>query len=259
MPKLIDIHSHLDHPAFANDLDEVIQRAKEAGVKTIITAGIDPASNRKALELQKKYEIVKASLGIYPPSVLLLEAKHYTLPLPKPFVLDEEISFIRKHKNKTILIGEIGLDLNLTKDLREQQEVFFAMLSVAEQLKKAVVVHSRKAEQEVIDCLKSSNVKKVIMHCFMGNTPQIKTIADHGWYLSVPPHVVRSSHFQGMVKIVNINQLLTETDAPFLGPRKDERNEPAFVKESVAKIAELKQMEALEVENNIFMNFQKLI
>jgi len=256
MSILVDVHCHLDHPAF-KDLDAVIDRAKKTGLKSIVTAGVDADSNRRVLEISKRYDIVKASLGIYPISVLQKEKEIYNLP-HAGFDADQEIEFIRKNKDNLVFIGEIGMDFALVKD-SSQQELFLKMIELAESIKKPIIVHSRKAEKEVIDVIESSKIKKVIMHCFSGNLSLVKKIEDNGWFISIPPNIVRSSHFQEIVKKVNINQLLTETDAPFLAPEKDGRNEPSNVLFAVKKIAELKGMDALEVQNNIFMNYNKLI
>lgn len=260
MNKLIDIHCHLDHPYFQKNLDSVIERARKAGLKAIVTAGIDHDSNRKTLELAKKYDLVKAALGIYPLSVLEKERSLYNIKAPaSPTVIDEEINFIKKNKDSLLLIGEIGLDLNLTNDLKDQKELFLKMIQLAEKLNKPILVHSRKAEKEVLDTLESTKIKKVIMHCFSGNLSLVKKIENNGWFLSIPTNVVRSSHFQEIVKRVDINLLLTETDAPFLSPFKDKKNEPAFITETIKKIAELKGMDPIEVENNLFMNYNKVI
>ena len=162
------------------------------------------------------------------------------------------------NKDKLLFIGEVGLDYAQTKD-KEQQETFQKMISLAEKLKKSLVVHSRKAEQEAVAMLESSKAKKVIMHCFSGNFSLIKKIEDNGWHFSIPTNIVRSTHFQELVRKVDINQLLTETDSPFLSPYPRKRNEPSFVIEAVKKIAEIKGMDIIEVENNLFMNFQRLI
>ena len=257
MSLFVDAHCHLDHPQFEKDMDAVIRRAKEAGVAAICTAGVHPASNRIALELAKKYPIVKACLGIYPPDALQREMYDAQW---KPFDVDEEIEFIRKHKEHVAMIGEVGLDYaDLASDKSAQREIFEKMIQLAEKLRKPLVVHSRKAEQECVEMLQSARTKKIIMHCFSGNFQLVKQIIDNGWFLTTPTHVVRAEHFQKIARDTPINQLLTETDAPFLSPIKEQRNEPAHVVVAVRKLAELKGMDIAEVERNIYMNFQQLI
>ena len=107
--------------------------------------------------------------------------------------------------------------------------------------------------------LESSKLKKVVMHCFTGRKHLVKRIIDNGWSLSIPCVVVKLQQFQDNVKLAPLSQLLTETDCPYLSPYPDiRRNEPAFVIETIKKIAELKKMDQEEVANNIFMNYQKM-
>ena len=244
MNLLIDIHTHLDHPLLIDKIEEIIKRAKIAGLKHIITNGINPETNRKCLELSKKYEILKCGMGIYPRKVI-------------DFDINEEIDFIRKNRNNITAISEVGLDFVESED-KQQLEDFEKMIKLAEDLNKPIVVHSRKAEQKCIEVLESSNLKKIIMHCFCGKKSLVKRISDNGWFLTVPTIVVRSQQFQDIVRNTSINQLFCETDSPYLSPYKGQWNEPGYVIESYNKIAELKQMDINEVINNIYMNWQKV-
>jgi TatD DNase family protein len=248
----IDVHCHLDFESIIERLDEVIENAKKAGLKTIITSGITPETNRKILEIAKKYDIVKASLGLYPMDALTREEGK------TDFDVDEELEFWQKNKDKFISIGEIGLDYKNGKDKAMQKAVFEKVLETAKKLNKPVIIHSRKAEEDAIDILESSGYKKVIMHCFSGKKNLVKRAYDLGYYFSIPTNVIRLQQFQEMVKEIDINHLFCETDAPFLSPFKDKRNEPAFVIESYKKIAEIKNITLEETQKNIWMNFQKL-
>jgi len=293
---LIDIHSHLDHCYFKDDLDEVINNAKKSNVKVILTAGINPETNRKALELADKYDIVKPCLGIYPiqydnnyDNTDINKKQYYNsfkknklnnnenlknennnsenennnLKIKKDnsksnlLNIDKEIKFIEKNKKKIVAIGEVGLDNYWVKDNSKQQKVIFEkMITLAEKLKKPIIVHSRKAEEDVIDMLQSSKLKKIIMHCFTGKKTLVKNIVDNGWFLTSPTCITRSTQFQDNVKLTPITQLFCETDAPYLSPYKEKRNEPIFIIESYKKIADIKKMELKEVINNIWMNWQ---
>jgi TatD DNase family protein len=255
---LTDVHSHLDHPKF-NDLDEVIARAKEAGVKVIVSNGINPETNRRVLELSKKYDIVKAALGVYPVMQLKREISEGSYPLKNvEFSVDDELKFIEKTKSKIVAIGECGLDGIDKKWMAEQKDVFEKQIKLAKKLGKPIIVHSRKAEEDAVDMLEEAGVRKVVLHCFSGKKSLVKRAAELGYSFSIPTNVVFSEHFQNVVKEVNINQLFTETDAPYLGPFKGKRNEPANIIEGVKKIASIKGFEVEEVANNIWMNYQKL-
>ena len=255
---LIDIHCHLDHPSFNGRTDEIVENAKKAGLKVILTAGINPETNRKTLELAKKYEIVKAALGIYPPKTLQKEIEAGDYPLkPNIFDVDKEIEFINKNKGRIAAIGECGLDYSQGEDQKKQKELFEKLISLAEKIKKPMIVHSRKAEQDCIDILESSSIKKVLLHCFSGKKKLVRRAAERGYYFSIPTNVVRAQNFQIMAEEADINQLFCETDSPYLSPFKERMNEPAFVLESYKKIAEIKGMELKEVVNNVWMNWQK--
>ena len=256
---LIDIHCHLDHPSFNDKTDEIVENAKKAGLKVILTAGINPETNRESMELAKKYDIVKAALGIYPPKTLQKEIENAAYPIkPNIFDIDKEIEFIEKNKSKMVAIGECGLDYSQNESPKEQKELFEKLISLAEKIKKPIVVHSRKAESDAIAILESSNIKKVLLHCFSGKKKLVKRAAELGYYFSIPTNVVRAQNFQLMAEEVDINQLFCETDAPYLSPFREKTNEPAFVLEGYKKIAEIKGMELKEVVNNIWMNWQKV-
>ncbi len=259
MSLLIDIHCHLDHPKF-NDLDKVINNAKKAGVKVILTNGIDHETNKKALQLAKKYDIVKAALGIYPLFAIDLGVREGAYPTDKilPINIENELAFIKENKDKILAVGEVGLDYTVKGKEKEQKENFEKIITLAEKIKKPIIVHSRKAEQDAIDLLESSKIKKVLLHCFSGKKNLVKKGADLGYYFSIPTNIVRAHNFQLMAETVNINQLFCETDSPYLSPFKEKQNEPAFVVESYKKIAEIKKMESKEVMNNIWMNYQNL-
>ncbi|MBI2672862.1 TatD family hydrolase, partial [Candidatus Woesearchaeota archaeon] len=96
------------------------------------------------------------------------------------------------------------------------------------------------------------------LHCFTGNLKLVKRIENNGWFLSIPTNIVFSSHFQAIANQTSISNILTETDSPYLSPIKGERNEPSLIKHTIKKISEIKSLDYKEVENIIFMNFQRL-
>ena len=288
---LIDIHSHLDHHYFKDDLDEVIENAGKAGVKVILTAGINPETNRKALEIAKKHDIVKACLGIYPVQyednnnikkfaidnkvnttiknsnnknkIQKYEFKKNNSEYENKINFDEELKFIEKNKNKIAALGEVGLDFKERKNISEQKELFEKIIRLTEKLNKPIIVHSRKAESDCIEMLQSSKLKKIIMHCFGGRKSLVKKIIDNGWFLTAPTCITRATQFQENARLCPITQLFCETDAPYLSPFKSktgefQRNEPAFVIEAYKKVAEIKGMELKEVINNVWMNWQRV-
>jgi len=259
---LVDVHCHLDHSRFSKDLDKVIDNSRKAGVKHIITSGVNVSTNRIVLDLVKKYpDIVKASFGLYPIDALAVELGEdsgFSRDL-EPMDVDKELAWISAHKNDCVAVGEVGLDYHLVKGKeKEQKAVFQKVISTVEKMKKPMVIHSRKAELDCVEMVESSSLKKVVWHCFTGKKSLVKRIADHGWYFSIPPIICKLQQFQIMAEIVNINQLLTETDSPYLGPIPGERNEPRNVLESVKKIASMKGFTVDETAQNIFFNYQNM-
>lgn len=247
---LVDVHCHLTDDAFAHDIDQIIERAKNAGFVALVSNGLDPTSNRAVLALAKKYSLVKPALGIHPLHVATLSEG----------TIAEETTFIMKQQKTIVAIGECGLDYKHAEDPVKQKKVFQNLLLLAKTIKKPVIVHSRKAEEDVITLLEDAQLTKeqIVLHCFTGRKTLITRAINNGWYFSIPAIINKDQHFQRLVQECTINQLFTETDAPYLGPEKGKRNEPLFIRQTVETIATLKQMDANEVANNIFMNWQRV-
>ncbi len=247
---LVDVHAHLDMLK-GDEIKAVLNRAAAAGVKAIISNSVDSASMKKSLELQQQFKTVRAALGLYPAEAAKLPAA----------AIDSCLGFIRSHKDKIVAIGEIGLDWQEAKgddDKERQQQLFERQLELASSIDKPVIVHSRKAEKEVIETLVRCSSKQVVLHAFHGSSGLAKKAVDSGFYFSIPASIVRSSQFQGIVKAVPASRLLTETDAPFLAPVKGRSSEPSDVASTVKAIAEIKGLTAEEAANLIFGNYQRL-
>jgi TatD DNase family protein len=259
--KLIDIHAHLETKRFEKDLDEVIKRAEKKGVEIIINSGVNPTTNRKSLEFSKQYGIVRASFGLYPIDALAKEIENGEsnsfLRSLKEFDIDEELNWIEKHKEDCVAIGEVGLDYNwpdFAEHKDKQKEVFEKLIVLAKKIDKVIVVHSRKAELDAVEILEKHEAKKVVMHCFNGKKSLIKRCIENGWFFSVPPVITRLDHFKMLVELVPLEQLLTETDSPYLSPVAGERNEPANVSVTIEEIAKIKGISKEKVAEQIFNN-----
>jgi len=250
----IDLHSHLD---LFKDIPVTIENARKNGLKIVVSSGIHPESNRIALSLAEKYDIVKASLGLYPIDALEREMDEYD-GRKYSVDIDKELDFIRENHEKFIAVGEIGLDYKNGKDKEAQKKLFRQLLELAVQLHKPVIIHSRKAERDVLDMLEEYKDLKVILHCFSGKKNLVVRAKENGYFFTIPTNVVRSEQFQYMIRNIPLGQLFCETDAPFLSPFREQRNEPAFVVESYKKIAELKKMDIKEVGNIIYNNWQRV-
>lgn len=261
---LVDIHCHLNHAVYKDDLDKVIERAKKAGLKALVVSGVNPVSNKEVLALAKKYPIIKASLGVYPIDALGLAEEEIGLPRQTvPINLDQEFEFIEKNIDRVISIGEVGMDFHWAskEDTYEKQaENFRRIIHFAIKIKKPLVIHSRKAERECLEILEQEvhGEIPVVNHCFSGKKNLIKRAAEKGHYFSIPPNVIRSQSFQTLIKMVDLKQLLTETDSPYLSPFPEQRNEPANVVESIKKIAEIKEISVEEAAKAVWNNYVKV-
>ena len=266
--KIVDVHAHLEGSRFSEDLDEVVSRFEDAGGKFIVTSGVNPETNRKSLELAKKYDVVKASFGLYPIDSIADKfaglADDYLRKIPA-FDVDEELVWIREHADDCVAIGEIGLDFKVVKGLEDideikvaQEEVFRKVLKLARELGKTVVVHSRGAEERAIEILEEMKMDKIVMHCFNGKKALIRRVLGNGWFFSVPAVIMRLDHFKMLVDMAPLKQLLTETDAPYLSPVVGERNESANVSVTLNEIARIKGVDVNEVSEKIFGNAEKL-
>ena len=261
---LIDVHCHLDHKLYEKELDKVIERAKKSGVKIIVTNGVEFNTNEISLRLAEKYDIVKAALGYYPEDALDREAEIENFNLSSKGI-NEVLVQIETNKDKIIAIGEVGLDLFHGKNITIQKEHLGKLVNLAIKLNKPIILHSRKAEKELIGFIKEFKINpdKVILHCFSGNSTLIKQAIAEGYNFSVPTNLVRSDSFKSLVNLVPLNKLFTETDGPYLSPYKNEdktfnRNESAYIIESIKEIAKIKNLQVEQVESQIEDNFKRV-
>jgi TatD DNase family protein len=257
---LIDFHCHLNHSFYKKDLKKILERAKKANIGIIITNGINYETNLISLKLAEKYPIVKPALGFYPVDAL---DKNEINKSKKG--LDENLKLIEKNKDKILAIGEVGLDLYHGRNLEKQTKDFQQILTLAIKLNKPIIIHTRKAEKQTLEILEKSKIKsdKIILHCFSANKKLINLAIKKKYNFSLPTNLVRSETFQYIIKNTPLNQILTETDGPYLSPFQNEnksfnRNEPAYIKESIKKIAEIKNLSQKEVENTIEENYKRI-
>lgn len=244
---IYDVHAHLD---MFNDksLKGIINRAKKENVNTIITNSVNMESISHSLEISKKYpDIVKLAIGLYPEKDLKLGD------------WDKFYKFAKENRDKYIAFGEIGLDLfSTTENFNIQKEIFIKELNLAKEFSKPVIIHTRKAEKEVLDILENYPEIKKILHCFSGNFKLIKKAKEMGCYFSIPANIIRSKHFQKMVSELSKEIILTETDSPFLSPHKEIQNEPSFIRETISMISTIWNISKEEVENQIETNYKKI-
>lgn len=242
--KPVDAHCHIDFDHYDDDREEVIEEAKQK-LEFIVNAGSNFERNSAVLELQEKYPgFVKANLGIHPT---------YTDDFD-----DLEKIKAQVREEDPVAIGEIGLDHHHVKDeeLRERQKaVFKEMLGLAEELQKPVVVHSREAEEEAVEIISEYDLPDVMLHCFNGKPELAEKAVDKGMTVGVTTQVLYSSRVKKIVERIDTEDMLLETDSPFL--YRGERNKPSNVVESAEKIAELKDVEENQVVEDTTQNARR--
>ncbi len=257
-----DCHTHLTDPAFAEDLPEVVTRARAAGVRWMVTNGTDGPTNRAALGLAEAYPEVLPALGIYPVDAVANEVIANGPELPweqQPCDVEVELAFIDAHAHEAVAIGECGLDRHwVAAHMGRQREVFAALIDLALRHDRPLIVHSRRAEADAIEMLLERGATRVDLHCFSGRFKLARRACEAGFYCSIPANLRNNELFRKMARELPLERLLTETDAPYLAPERGTRNEPANVAATVAAIAELRGMEVAEVETTLEANFRRL-
>jgi TatD DNase family protein len=229
-----DCHAHLCDRAFDNDISEVVERAKKAGVRKILDTGLEEKTNRKVLENSRKYDIIKPALGISPTDSVRLSGNEF----------EKEISWIREQEFTAV--GEVGLDYYWIKDQKErekEEKCFLELIEVANELKKPLIVHSRNAEGKVIEILRSKANVPCVLHCFSGGEKELKNALEAGMYISIPTNVIYSQITQKIAIQAPPEKIITETDCPYLSPERGVRNEPKNVSRVVERVSELKGVE----------------
>lgn len=246
----VDIHAHLDDVAFAPDLSDVLVRAREAGVCTILTASTSCESSLRVLELVRLYPEVYGCVGVHPQEVQG----------------EVNLSFLEDAlgEKKILALGEIGLDYFWdTTYVEKQKEVFVAQVELAERHGLPVVVHSRKAERDVFTILadRAKNIP-VVWHCFSGDLAFLSEVLSRGWYISLGGVVTypKATRLQEVARVVPLERLFLETDAPYLAPqaKRGKRNEPAFLVETVLFLSRLREENLITLQEKLFENFTRV-
>ncbi|NTU58054.1 MAG: TatD family hydrolase [Chlorobiaceae bacterium] len=248
-----DIHCHLSFPEFDADRDETIARLKEAGVGIVIDPGTDAVSSRRSIGLAERHDFIYANVGLHPNEV--------TTPF-KAELYDELSALARSEK--VVGIGEIGLDYHWPDhDRKLQADAFREMLRMARSLDLPVVIHCRDAWPDMLQILseeRSSNLRGA-MHCFSGDLEIARQCIGSGLKISVPGTVTyKKSLLPEVVANLGLDELLSETDAPYLSPvpMRGKRNEPAYVAHTVRAIADLRREPFEEVAETLVSNARAL-
>ena len=247
-PPLVDAHAHLYAPAFADDLDAVLDRAADRGVQAVLCVSETVAEAKQVIELADRYPLVKPCAGLYP-TILDLDAAAAML------------DFIRRHRDRLAAIGEVGLDYWKVQEAAErevQRDILAQHVALSRELDLPLNVHSRSAGRHCIAWLRDNGARHVLLHAFDGKAATARAAIEAGYYFSIPPSIVRSPQKQKLVRHLPLEHLLLESDAPVLGPEKDVRNEPCNVWLSCQQIAALKGVPVAEVARVTTANARRL-
>jgi TatD DNase family protein len=254
----VDSHAHIDGEEFDADRDEVVARARAAGVRAILNVGTgDPHGGHfeRAVAVAEKYEGVYAAVGVHPHDAKLFDEGAEGL-----------LRRLLSGGGRVVALGEIGLDFHYDNSPRDvQREVFARQLRLAREVRKPVVIHSREADEETVEILRehwSDAGLGCVMHCFGGGVPMAESVLEMGSYVSFAGNVTfkKADALREAARVVPLERLLVETDCPFLSPvpLRGRRNEPAHVVETARFLAEMRDISAEELGRATWENFFRL-
>lgn len=250
---LFDTHVHLNAEQFEEDLEEVIERAKLAGVSNVVVVGFDHPTILRAMELVEQYDFMYASVGWHP-----VDAIDMT---------EDDLNWIEDLSGhpKVVAIGEMGLDYHWDKSPKDiQKEVFRKQIRLAKKVQLPIIIHNREATADIVEILEEENAAEVggIMHCFSGSAETAKKCVDMNFYISLggPVTFKNAKKPKEVAEEIPLDRLLIETDCPYLAPHphRGKRNEPSYVKLVAEQIAEIKSISLEEVEEATTRNAKKL-
>jgi len=250
---LIDSHAHLDHSQLRGDLEGVLQRAGEAGIRAILSVGCDLQSSRDNVALARQHEQVYATVGIHPH-----DAGDWN---------EQAGAELRRlaADPKVVAIGEIGLDYYYDRAPREvQRAAFRGQLRLARELGKPVVIHDRDAHAEVLQILREERAGENggVLHCFSGDLAMARECLELGFFISFTGTLTypKNAAAREIVAVLPLERLLVETDCPYLAPQtyRGKRNEPAYVRHTAEEIARIKGLSLEDVARITSLNVHRL-
>ena len=248
---MIDCHCHLEQKDYDKDRDQIIEKCRQQ-LKAVITCCAHPKDFGLTLEMVENNKgFVFATAGIHPEYVKEVSEKEK----------DEFLELIKQNKSKIVGIGETGLDFFWIKEdewRKKQKELFAELINFAKELKLPVVIHSRDAYEDCVKILEQEDAKRVSMHMF-GANQLTKRIIENGWLISMNTIVMKSKKHKKVVRDTPLENLMLETDAPWLTPEGfgSRRNNPTAIKFVAEKIAEIKNISCDEVWNKCGENAVK--
>jgi TatD DNase family protein len=261
---LFDVHAHLTHPKLAPHVDELLARARAAGVTTIVSNGLNPDDNEAVRQLAARDPLVKPAFGLYPVDAVLAEMRALGIDYPRDGEVEHSaevsVRWVREHLDEAFAVGEIGLDGYWVPESlwALQEQSFRELVALAMEADKPIIIHTRKRERRALEILLEMGATRVDWHCFGGKLKLARAIAEAGHWLSIPANARRSESFARMLETLPRDKLLLETDCPYLGPDRERDNEPANVRHTVDFAAELWKVSEVDAEAQLSANFSAL-
>lgn len=261
---LVDVHCHLTHKDYDDDRPELLEKLSQYGLKAVIVNGLEPHSNRVCLEMASQYPFVHAAAGIYPVEAVwdLMPPDHEYQPAGG-FCVDHELGWIedQAQKGQIIAVGECGFDghvIQTPQTDQRQVEVLCELARIAQTYDLPLIVHSRKAERRLMETLARLRITRVLFHCYMGKVSlAVQGATDHKWHFSIPAIVPRHQGFQKMLRVLPADQILTETDSPYLSQFSGVRNDPRQVIYPVWALARAREWTYEQAAQVVWNNFQR--
>lgn len=253
---IIDTHAHIDAADFDEDREDVVNRAREAGVQYMLNVGCNIESSCRSIELAEQYDFIYATAGIHPHDVKSIDDNTYT-----------HLRQLLAHP-KAAALGEIGLDYFKNHSPQDVQRAHFhKQVQLARDMDKPIIIHSRDAKEDTISILskfypKDPTTHSGIFHCFSGDQELADAALEMGFYISFSGSVTfkKAEELREVAKNIPADRLFAETDCPYLTPvpHRGKRNEPAYVNFTAEKLAETRGLKIEDVERAMTLNFFEL-
>ena len=254
--KLFDSHCHLDDRSYQNDLEAVMHRAKQDGIENMMTVGIDQKTSIRAIEIADKFDGIYVSIGVHPHRASSCSG-----------LVMEMLTDLAKNP-RVCAWGETGLDFNRMYSPKADQEKWFVrQVQTADERQLPLILHERDSHGRLLEILKShpNEDRRGVVHCFSGNRPELDDYLDLGFFIGITGILTlqkRGADLRNLVQHIPLERLLIETDAPYLTPapqkNKTRRNEPAFVKSVLLKLAEIRDLYPEKLADVTFSNARRL-
>ncbi|MFH1454338.1 MAG: TatD family hydrolase [Armatimonadota bacterium] len=246
----IDTHIHLDSKEYENDLEEVLSKAGEKEVEYCINPGSDLRSLDTIPRISEKYPQILPAYGIHPH-----DAKDFN---------DNLYSKIKTMlQEKAVAVGETGLDFHYNfSEPQIQKEVFLKHINLSKEFDLPLIIHSRKAEEDIYNLLKKENMKKGVIHCYSGSLEYAEKFINLGFYIGITGVVTfpKAENIRDIVKNIPLERILTETDGPYMAPvpHRGKRNLPEYIPFIAEKITQIKEKNLEVIQGQLFENAKDL-